>query len=103
MAKKSINNGPKVPEACVRIQKLRRILGLSVSAFALECNYSRGHVSGIEHHVYMPTNGLLRKICVVFNVNPEWLIEGKSGLPVFMPSSSRTENTSELGDECGGG
>lgn len=99
MAKKSKNNGPKIPEACSRIKELRQLLGISSSAFARKCGYGTTQISGIMNLKKFPTLNLLNIICESFHVNPQWLIEGKAGVPIFV-NVEGIEETKDCYSRC---
>lgn len=60
-----------------RLYELRRIKKLSQKEFGEGINLSQNHISSIEKGVRNITPRILDDICRVYNVNKDWLIDGK--------------------------
>ncbi|KGM96156.1 helix-turn-helix transcriptional regulator (plasmid) [Clostridium botulinum] len=59
-----------------RIKELRKLKGLNQSAFAKSLGLSQNHISSIEKGVRGLTTRTINDICRIYNVNPNWLING---------------------------
>ena len=55
-----------------RIHDLRSYLGLSQKNFGEAIGYSGNHIHRIEQNAGNPSEQLLRKVCDVFHVNPDY-------------------------------
>ena len=60
-----------------RIKELRKLKNLSQKEFGYSINLSQNHISSLEKGVRDITERTLSDICNVYNVNKEWLLEGK--------------------------
>lgn len=60
-----------------RIKLLRKTLKMSQTAFGEKLHVSRGVIKNIDDNLVEPKPLFLDNICVTFNVNPEWLLDGK--------------------------
>lgn len=60
-----------------RIKLTRNKLGLTQQAFASELGVEQGYISNIERGVRMPSEVLIRYICLKFNITEMWMREGK--------------------------
>ena len=60
-----------------RINKLRSINSLNQKEFSEKLGISRSHLSEIESGKSLPSEMLLRLLCLTFNVNPNWLLTGE--------------------------
>lgn len=58
------------------IKTLRKILGLSQSAFGEKLGVSRDVIGNIEYERVKTKKVFINHICAVFNVNKEWLLHG---------------------------
>ncbi|WP_457634726.1 XRE family transcriptional regulator [Persephonella sp.] len=72
-----------------RIKKLIEVLGLSQRKFAKELNISHATISEYIAGNIKPSPKVLRTIEEKFNVNPEWLREGKGEM--FLPAIEEEE------------
>ena len=55
-----------------KIHDLRSYLGLSLKAFGEAIGYSGNHIHRIEQNAGNPSEQLLRKVCDVFHVDPDY-------------------------------
>ena len=60
-----------------RLKELRLMKGMSQSQMAERINLSRNHISSLESGKRNITERTIDDICREFNVNREWLVEGK--------------------------
>lgn len=60
-----------------RLKELRLMKGMSQSQMADRINLSRNHISSLESGKRNITERTIEDICREFNVNREWLVEGK--------------------------
>jgi len=60
-----------------RIKHFRKNSKLTQEMFARILGIHRGHISKIETGKATPSNQLIKSICYVFEINEEWLREGK--------------------------
>jgi transcriptional regulator with XRE-family HTH domain len=60
-----------------RVRQLRKILGLSQTEFGKKLGVSRSVVLNVELNKVRPKEILIDHACEVFDVNKEWLAEGK--------------------------
>ncbi len=60
-----------------RIKAIRKALKLSQREFGEKLGVSRDVISNIEYNRVPPKELLLRHICELYNVNPQWLETGK--------------------------
>ena len=59
-----------------RIKNLRKTLNLTQQEFANKLKFSRTTISSFESRAKVPSEKTLEYICIIFNVNKEWLING---------------------------
>lgn len=72
-----------------RLKWLRKLLGLTQSEFASEIGLKQGSYSMIENGI-SPLNPIhIKVICMTFNVNEDWLVNGLE--PVFTSSKYEDE------------
>ena len=60
-----------------RIREMREHFGLSQAQFAQRINKSPGFISLVETGRSNMSNEVIERICSVYGVNVEWLLEGK--------------------------
>lgn len=60
-----------------RIKELRKLLGLSQEEFGKKLGVTRGAITNIELNKTEPKPLFVDLICEVFDVNKEWIEEGK--------------------------
>lgn len=60
-----------------RIKELRKTLDLSQAAFGEALHVSRDVIKNIDNRLVEPKPLFLDNIISTFNVNPEWLLDGK--------------------------
>jgi len=77
-----------------RIKKLIEALGLSQRKFAKELGISHATISEYISGNIKPSSKVLKAIEEKFNVNPEWLREGKGEM--FLPKEDKAEFDEEL-------
>lgn len=60
-----------------KIRYLRTLYNLSQEEFVeeLDINMSRGHISGIERGLHMPSAEFIKVVCTKFNVSTYWLLD----------------------------
>lgn len=68
-----------------RIRKLREYLGLTMEEFGRRIGINRSSVSNIESGRREPSDQTIRSICREFEVNENWLLNGKGN--VFLKES----------------
>ena len=78
-----------------RIKHLRKKEKLTQETFARILGIHRGHISKIETGKAAPSNQLLKSICYVFEINEEWLREGKGPIE----KEGRNETFNKLKEE----
>ncbi len=59
-----------------RFKEVRKMLKLNQEQFAREVGVSRAHVSNIENGNDNPSAALIKLICMKFNIDEPWLIDG---------------------------
>ncbi len=67
-----------------RIKELRKSLGLTQSELGEKLGITHSAISKIESGERIPAENTLRLICAIYNVNYQWLTEGKE--PMFLVS-----------------
>ena len=60
-----------------RIKELRKALKLSQTEFGSKFGVGLGVIKNFEYGLTVPSEVQLNLICATFNVNPEWLLDGK--------------------------
>jgi transcriptional regulator with XRE-family HTH domain len=60
-----------------RIKELRNALNKSQTVFGNELGTSRDIISNFEHNKSVPKAAFLELMCRLYNVNPNWLIDGQ--------------------------
>lgn len=67
-----------------RIREVRKLMKMNQNQFAKELGVSRTHVSNMENGNDNPSSSLIKLLCVRFNIDETWLVEGiGSPLPNF--------------------
>ena len=67
-----------------RIREVRKMLKMNQNQFAKELGVSRTHVSNMENGNDNPSSSLIKLLCVRFNIDETWLVEGiGSPMPNF--------------------
>lgn len=56
-----------------RIKSVRLSAGMTQYDFSQKLGVSRSHVSKIETDALRPSNTVIKVVCLVFNVNEDWL------------------------------
>jgi transcriptional regulator with XRE-family HTH domain len=77
-----------------RIIEIRKALKMKQGEFAKRLGIKQSVVSNIERGQNGITDANIRLICVVFNVNEEWLRTGKGEM--FIPENSLSEQEKQL-------
>lgn len=77
-----------------RIKVLRKVLKLSQGQFAAALGTTRDVIANLERERSEPKKAFLDLICTIFNVNPEWLINGLDG-DMFKPTEEPNEELDE--------
>lgn len=72
-----------------RIKALRKELRLSQAEFGEKIGVSRSVIANIELNRVAPKELLINHICDIFNVNPEWLTDGKDDMFVSEPRPNK--------------
>jgi len=73
-----------------RLKEVRKLLKYSQERFAKEVGISRAHVSNMENGNDNPSPSLVRLICMKYNIDEEWLMNG-----VGTPTPGWNINTDE--------
>lgn len=60
-----------------RVKELRKLKCLSQKDFAQSIGLSQNHISSIEKGVRFLTERTIGYICRIYNVNRDWLMDGK--------------------------
>jgi transcriptional regulator with XRE-family HTH domain len=60
-----------------RIRKVRKTFHLTQKKFGERLNISNSHISGVELNNDIPSDSLVKLICMEFGVNKKWLISGE--------------------------
>lgn len=71
-----------------RIKKLRELAKVSQEVFAFSLGVSHGYISKLERDLAKPSSQLINLICRTFDINEEWLREGKEPLSSKPPLRS---------------
>lgn len=67
-----------------RIREVRKLMKMNQNQFAKELGVSRTHISNMENGNDNPSSSLIKLLCVRFNIDETWLVEGiGSPLPNF--------------------
>lgn len=67
-----------------RVKEIRKQNKLNQKMFAQELGISQNHVSNIENGNENPSTTLLKLLCLKFNIDEQWLIDGSgSSMPGF--------------------
>ena len=77
-----------------KIRDLRLYLGLSQKNFGEAIGYSGNHIHRIEQNAGNPSEQLLRKVCDVFHVNPDYFT---AEMPVDQAAQKVEVDTAEAG------
>lgn len=64
-----------------RLKYLRKQLQLTTRSFGASINMTGGSITNMENGLRNITDRTIRDICRVYNVNPDWLINGNE--PMF--------------------
>ena len=59
-----------------RIREVRKMLKMNQNQFAKELGVSRTHISNIENGNDNPSSSLIKLMCVRFNIDETWLVNG---------------------------
>ena len=59
-----------------RFKEIRKIYGLNQKEFATQLGISQNHISSIENDKEKPSLMLIKYICLKYNIDEEWLMEG---------------------------
>lgn len=79
-----------------RFKELRKELNLTQEEFASKMKLSRSYINLIEMGKKIPAERTIDDICRKFEVNEEWLKEGKGSM--FVPKSKDEEIAEMLAD-----
>ena len=60
-----------------RIKSVRLSAGMTQFDFSQKIGVSRSHVSKIETDALHPSNTVIKVICLVFNVDEDWLKDNR--------------------------
>ncbi len=78
-----------------RIKELRKTFShLSATEFGKKVGKSNGYISELENNIKKPSETLIIAICAVFQVNREWLENGKE--PMLMESNTLACTASDI-------
>lgn len=70
-----------------RIKELRKILNLTLEAFGKRLGVTKSAMSNIENGKRNTTEQIILSICREYNVNEEWLRNGKGDIFVELPEN----------------
>ncbi|MDR1867097.1 MAG: helix-turn-helix domain-containing protein [Treponema sp.] len=74
-----------------RLVKLRKILGLNQGQFASKINMKQQALSNVEHMRSNLLSTTVRLICITFDINEQWLLEGIGDIFVNKRSAEERE------------
>ena len=81
-----------------RVKMLRSYLKLTQSEFGAKIGAALPTISNMERGTSKPHQSTLVTICRVFNVNKEWLFEGKGEM--FLPGENDSQKETNWKDEA---
>lgn len=93
----------KVSGVGPRLNEVKRKLNITLADFSQKSGYSIGYLCGVGRGLLLPTVEMLKNICDVFSVNPNWLIDGDLTAPMFKDSASNTQTSEREKLEAGAG
>nr|NJM04893.1 helix-turn-helix transcriptional regulator [Desulfobacula sp.] len=79
-----------------RIKKIRITLGFSQLVFSKALGISRGHVSNLETGTVIPSDQLIKLICMKFGIEENWLRNGSGNIKVKLKSNITLEEDLDL-------
>ncbi len=71
----------------IRIQQVRKSLGLTQKEFGLKLGVSRDVISNIENGRVEPKEAFINLLCSLYNVNKKWLETGEG--EIFLNTTSQ--------------
>ena len=71
-----------------RVKQVRQELGLSQAKFAQAISISNGYIAGIELERNKVNDRIVKLVCMIFDVNEEWLKTGEGHM--FKEASNPT-------------
>lgn len=74
-----------------RIKAIRDNLGMTQSQFAESLGIGRSSIAKIESGENNPSSQTIKQICTQFNVNAEYLKDGRTDVPMFLDDESDEE------------
>lgn len=83
-----------------RIKELRKILHLTQKEFGDRIGVASNTIATYETGVRVPANAVVTSICLVFNVNEEWLRTGLGEMFAAGEDDLYAEITRALGPNC---
>ena len=79
-----------------RLKILRKSMPYKQKDIAKQIGISQTHLSDIERGKYSPSKSLLKAYSLTFNVNEDWLINGKGEMFIKKAPRQETSKLSEL-------
>jgi transcriptional regulator with XRE-family HTH domain len=81
-----------------RIRKVRKAFHLTQKEFGERLNISNSHIYGIELNNDIPSDSLVKLICMEFGVNKEWLVSGEGEMLLQKDLEMNNDNTKTLNE-----
>lgn len=78
-----------------RLKNLRKAIGLSQTEFGDKLGLARNTIANYEGGTREPNDAIIKLICKEFNVNHDWLVDGKGSM--FVELSKEEEISAYLG------
>lgn len=80
-----------------RIKKFRKDMGVSQTVLAFSLGVNQGHISKIERGEANPSEQLIKLICKTYEINEEWLREGRGSRSPRLPLKTEELRSLALG------
>ena len=79
-----------------RIKESRKAMRYKQKDVAEKLKLSQNYLSDIERDIYEPSIRLIKAYCLTYNVNEDWLIDGKGEMFIKKAPRQETSKLSEL-------
>ena len=79
-----------------RIKESRKAMRYKQKDVAKKLQLSQNYLSDIERDIYEPSIRLIKAYCLTFNVNEDWLTNGKGEMFIKNATNQETSKLSEL-------